>query len=182
MENELERNNFTGLLISKRDDSQELNVITGVSQDVKDKDVCKSNGILWPSISARDDDSESRDFSKHVPIFVSKADEQIVCGVVYEPDTVDAQGDQANAEEIRKAAYDFMENAKHFKVNHRGRSTNVEILESYIAPQALTIGKRKIKKGSWLITLRVNNAKIWKAIKDGKLTGFSMAGHARIDS
>jgi len=186
MENE-ERNSFTGLSMTKHDDSQERNLLTGTNQPVKnDATIFKSDSlILWPSISKRDvsesDDEETSEFRKHVPIFVEKADEHIVCGVVYEPDTLDAQGDRASADEIRKAAFDFMENARTFKVNHKGKKADVVILESYVAPDDFSIGKREIKKGSWLITARVNDSEVWKAIKSGELTGFSMAGYVRVD-
>ena len=159
---------------------EEYNSLTGEYIEVE-----KSGNALWPSISGRvikSGDSESDDgrFEKSIPIFISKADEQIVSGIVYEPDVEDAQGDSANAAEIQKAAFDFMQSVQTFKVNHKGRKTNIAILESYVAPTDFTVGKRKVKKGSWVITAKVNDKKIWEDIKAGKLTGFSMAGHARV--
>lgn len=112
---------------------------------------------------------------------VEKGDEHIVYGVVYEPDTVDAQGDQANAEEIKKAAYDFMEHVQTFKVMHKGKKVKIKILENFIAPVNFTIAKRTIKKGSWVLVTRVLDSKVWKDIKAGKLTGYSMAGYAKVD-
>lgn len=123
--------------------------------------------------------TEERKFEKYVPIFISKADEQIVCGIVYEPNEEDAQGDKANEEEIRKAAYYFMENVQKFKVNHKGKAVRVKLLESYITPQDIIIAGQKVKKGSWVLTTRILDANIWKAIKvDKTLTGYSMAGIA----
>jgi hypothetical protein len=113
---------------------------------------------------------------------VEKAgDEHIVYGIVYQPDTVDAQGDKANAEEIKKAAYDFMENVQTFKVMHKGKKVKVKILENYIAPVDFTIEKRNVKKGSWVLVTRILDKKLWKEIKAGKLTGYSMAGYAKVD-
>ena len=112
---------------------------------------------------------------------VKKGDEHIVYGIVYEPDTVDAQGDQANAAEIKKAAYGFMENVQTFKVMHKGKKVKVKILENYIAPVDFTIEKRNIKKGSWILVTRILDEKLWKDIKAGKLTGYSMAGYAQVD-
>lgn len=111
---------------------------------------------------------------------IEKGDEHIVYGVVYEPNTVDAQGDQADAEEIRKAAYDFMEHVQAFKVMHKGKKVNIRILENFIAPVDFTIVKRTIKKGSWVLVTRVLDNKVWKDIKAGKLTGYSMAGYAKV--
>ncbi len=121
-------------------------------------------------------------FDEFVSVYpIDKADkeEHIVAGIVYEPDTVDAQGDKANEVEIRKAAYQFMEDVQLFKVNHKGAKVKVKALESYIAPVDFTIAGKPIKKGSWLLTVRVLSKKIWDGVKSGELTGFSMAGYAK---
>ena len=84
-------------------------------------------------------------------------------------------------EEIRKAAYTFMENAQAFKVMHKGKKVKVKILENYIAPCDFTIEKREVKKGSWVLVTRVLDKKLWQEIKAGKLTGYSMAGYAKVE-
>lgn len=112
---------------------------------------------------------------------IEKGDEHIVYGIVYEPDTIDAQGDKANADEIKKAAYGFMESVQTFKVMHKGNKVKVKILENYIAPVDFTIEKKEVKKGSWVLVTRILDKKLWKEIKAGKLTGYSMAGYAKVD-
>jgi DNA adenine methylase len=140
--------------------------------------------LKWPSFNNYNTDTEDFEdgetFEKTIPIFKTDADEDehIVAGIVYEPDTIDAQGDEASEEEIRKAAYRFMEDGVEFKVNHKGKPVEVTVLESYIAPQDLLIAKQKVKKGSWVLITRVVDDDIWQDIKDGKLTGYSMAGTA----
>ena len=127
------------------------------------------------------DGKEGEQFDEPIELVpVAKGDEHIVYGIVYEPNTEDAQGDQANAEEIKKAAYDFMEHCQDFKVMHKGKKVKIRILENYIAPVAFSIGKRKVKKGSWVLVTRVLDKKVWEDIKSGKLTGYSMAGYAKI--
>ena len=124
--------------------------------------------------------SEQKLFEKDVSIIpIEKGDEHIVYGIVYEPDVEDSQGDKASEEEIRKAAYQFMEQVQIFKVNHKGRNVKVRVLENYIAPVDFAISGGQVKKGSWVLVTRVLDDKIWKAIKDGKLTGYSMAGYAQ---
>jgi len=121
-------------------------------------------------------------FEKFISVYpVDKADkdEHIVCGVVYEPDVVDAQGDKANEAEIRKAAHQFMEKVQTFRVNHEGKKVRVKVLESYLAPMDFTVVNKSIKKGSWVLTVRVLDKKIWETVKSGDLTGFSMAGYAK---
>lgn len=118
-------------------------------------------------------------FVQIYPVDKADNDEHIVCGIVYEPDIVDAQGDKANEAEIRKAAYQFIENIQKFKVNHKGKAVKVKLLESYIAPQDFKISGQEVKKGSWVLTVRVLDDKIWTDVKKGILTGWSMAGWAK---
>jgi len=126
--------------------------------------------------------NDGEEIEKNIVILpIEKGDEHIVYGIVYEPDTKDAQGDQASADEIQKAAYDFMENVQTFKVMHKGKKVKVKILENYIAPVDFTIAKKQVKKGSWVLVTRILDSKLWKDIKAGKLTGYSMAGYAKID-
>lgn len=126
--------------------------------------------------------TEAEEIEKDIELIpIEKGDEHIVYGIVYEPDTEDAQGDQATAAEIKKAAYNFMEHVQTFKVMHKGKKVKIRILENYIAPVDFTIGKRKVKKGSWMLVTRVLDEQVWKDIKAGKLTGYSMAGYAKIE-
>jgi len=144
-----------------------------------------AKGKGWVLTGSR---AEEKKFEKFVPIFCfdkqkdESKDERIVCGIVYAPDEEDTQGDGASAEEIRKAAYYFMENVQRFKVNHKGTSVKVKVLESYLAPTDLEFSGQIVKQGTWLLTTRVLDSKIWKGIKSGAITGYSMAGYATVDS
>jgi hypothetical protein len=112
---------------------------------------------------------------------VEKDDEHIVYGIVYEPDTEDSQGDMADADEIKRACYYFMEHSQLFKVNHHGSRVNVVILENYIAPEAFEIDGKSISKGAWVMVVRVMDEDVWGKVKSGELTGFSMAGYAQAE-
>lgn len=118
--------------------------------------------------------------SKNISIFrISKKDDKyIIGGVVYEPNVVDSQGDKATAEEIEKACYYFMENTQKFKLMHKSILKSVKILQNYIAPIAFDFNGNWIKKGTWIMVLRVLDKALWKDIVDGKITGFSMGGEA----
>ncbi len=109
-------------------------------------------------------------------------DEHIVTGVVYEPEKVDAQGEYTDADEIRDACYHFMEAGAKFKLNHSGEPLDsVKLLENYIAPVTFELNGEVVKKGSWLMTLRVLDPELWQAIKEGRITGLSMAGYAYVE-
>ena len=103
-------------------------------------------------------------------------DERIVFGVVYEPDEEDTQGDYATVEDIRKAAYSFMEIGQIYKVMHKGVPVDVCVLESYLAPVEFQMGGETVKKGTWLLGSRIPEGEMWADIKSGEHTGYSMAG------
>jgi len=120
----------------------------------------------------------SKEIEKGITIIpLQKNDEQVVCGIVYEPDEVDSQGDTTDAEEIRKACFYFMEHGGEIRLNHKGSRIDATVLENYIAPADFVVEGRPVKKGSWVMSVRVNDEKIWKGIKDGDFQGFSMAGY-----
>jgi hypothetical protein len=120
-------------------------------------------------------------FEKQLPIFKSdeKEEEKLVYGIVLEPETVDAQNDVYSEDEVKSAAHRFMEEFRHLGIMHKVRlDGRLKILETYIAPQELTIGGTHVKKGTWLLAVRVLDNNLWKAVKEGRLTGFSIGGSA----
>ncbi len=181
--------------VSKSDDPLWPSISDIDKRDVEDPEpeqVSKSSDERpWPSMMqhlvddvSNEDNQVEKSFKVDVPIIAAiekSADERIVYGIVYEPDTVDAQGDSASEEEIKKAAYYFMENNPTFKIQHKGKAVNSKVLESFIAPDDYTVAKRKVKKGSWVLVTRINDKKLWKDIKSGKFTGYSMAGYAKVE-
>ena len=107
-------------------------------------------------------------------------DERFVLGIVLEPEVVDAQGDIYSAEEIRAAAHRFMEEFGGLGLMHRLRvNEQVKVLESFLAPTDFTVGELTIKKGTWLLAVRVLSDELWERVKTGELTGFSIGGSAR---
>ena len=115
-----------------------------------------------------------------ISLFKVSDDEHIVGGVVYEPMKVDTQKDFATAKDIKEACYYYMEHAQQFKIQHKGEflTKKIKILENYIAPVDFEVNNEKVRKGSWILIIRVLDNKIWKDIKEEKITGFSMAGIA----
>jgi DNA adenine methylase len=54
----------------------------------------------------------------------------------------------------------------------------VKILESYLAPAEFEADGTRIKKGTWLLAVRVADDELWRQVKAGELTGFSIGGSA----
>jgi hypothetical protein len=81
--------------------------------------------------------------------------------------------------EVRKAAHDFMEFYGHMGVQHKGLvDDRVKILESYLAPVDFDVDAEHVKKGTWLLAARVLDDALWRDVKEGRLTGWSIGGSA----
>lgn len=108
------------------------------------------------------------------------SDERYVLGVVLEPEVVDAQGDIYSPEEIRAAAHRFMEEFGGLGLMHRLRvNDQVKVLESFLAPTDFDLGELTVRKGTWLLAVRILSDELWERVKSGDLTGFSIGGSAR---
>lgn len=114
-----------------------------------------------------------------IPIIKRDDEKQIVYGVVYEPDVVDAHGDYTDAEEIEKACHEFLEEYQNISFMHQELiNKDARISECYIAPVDFEWAGRKVKKGTWMMAVHVLNGQMWSLVKEGKITGFSMEGTA----
>lgn len=121
-------------------------------------------------------------------------DEQIVTGVVLEPETIDrtkkdlgdeptgAIGDIYSEEEIRKAMYWWMEEANHsFSYYHQQMggyalsSQDVVLLENWQTRIDQIIGNQAIKKGTWMASTRIRSLSLWTDIKAGRINSWSIA-------
>lgn len=121
-----------------------------------------------------------------VPIMKADKERRTITGVVLEPDTVDAHKDTIPADVILDAAEDFLANINvktTMGLMHKDMGAPLELVQSFVVPDSdITINNVLVKKGSWVITVRVNSDDIWQDIKDGKLTGFSIGGKAKVQS
>lgn len=110
---------------------------------------------------------------------IAKAEEErFVYGIVLEPETVDAQKDIYSASEVRTAAHKFMSEFQNIGIQHTELAKQVRILESFLAPADFSVGERVVKAGTWLLAVRVLSDALWKDIKAGQFTGFSIGGSA----
>ena len=106
--------------------------------------------------------------------------QQIVYGVVYEPDVVDAHGDFMDAEDIEKAAHVFLKEFRNIDKQHDFTSKVGEVIESYIAPTDFELGGQTVTKGTWMMAVKVVDD-VWTGIQKGEYTGFSLAGYGNVE-
>ncbi len=155
----------------------------------------------------KEEDEEAESIQKYLesfaPILKIDNDEHVVKMVVLEPEVVDNHGHIVSELEIQNAMYLWMEKYKNTEIMHRDRGGNLfpmeqsiispddnvwkygwnkemAILECYQAPMDYFEGEELVRKGSWVLTLRVNDNNIWQKIKSKELTGASMGGHAAL--
>ena len=110
---------------------------------------------------------------------ILKADPEshYVFGIVYEPMAEDTQGNYMTEEEITKAAYWFAENKGSVDLQHSFEALEgATVVESYIAKCDEEIEGQQIKKGTWLMTVKVTDPEVFDSIRKGEITGFSMGG------
>nr|WP_324287257.1 XkdF-like putative serine protease domain-containing protein [Bacillus cereus] len=121
-------------------------------------------------------------FKKNIQL-LTKADDpkKLVYGVVYEPGVEDAHQDFMTAEEIEKAAHEFLKDSRDIDKQHDFVPGAGELVESYIAPDDLEINGQTITKGSWVIATKATD-EVWEQIQNGDITGYSMAGIAEVEA
>jgi hypothetical protein len=87
-------------------------------------------------------------------------------------------------ETVRKASELFLmrSNQNNATYEHeRKMLEGMSVVESWIIEDEKTDKSRlynfNLPKGTWMISMKVNNDEIWKSVKDGEVKGFSIEGH-----
>ena len=105
---------------------------------------------------------------------------QIITGIVLEPNTEDLQGEKEAPEVIEDAFLRWSEYFDAISIGHTDPAgETVRIVEKWIARSDFAIGKQSVKKGSWLLSLRIKDPVLWAQIEAGEITGFSIGGTAK---
>lgn len=157
--------------------------------------VTRNNGewLMAPTKAAPETDDgakvakraqELADASWFVPIQKVDKEKRLVTGVVLEPGEVDAQNDTISAEVIEKASIRFLarfnDKTQLGLMHKQFGDVGLELAHSWIALEPSKVGGKKVKKGSWLMTMRVVSDKLWQRVKKGEFAGFSVGGVATV--
>ena len=103
-------------------------------------------------------------------------DRHVLTSVVYEPLVKDAHDNFMTAAQIEKTAHWFLKHGNQVDFMHNFVATEgCAVVESYIAPDDMEIGGKKVTKGTWVAAIEVND-EIWDMVQKGDITGFSMGG------
>lgn len=122
-------------------------------------------------------DGGQAQFSTLGKVLKVDAETHYVTGIVYEPLIEDAHGNFMTETEIRKAAYWFAKNGDNVDLQHSFEQVDgVTVVENYVAPSDMEVEGQPVVKGTWLMTVEVENADVWNKVQKGEVTGFSMGG------
>lgn len=118
-----------------------------------------------------------------LPILDASRAKQVLYCVGLEPDTYDVQNDAVEAEEIEKTAHRFLTESRLIGSMH-SKAINAVPVESYIAPQDLVFdggpfGRQTVKKGSWVLGIKVSDPREWAKVVNGDYTGISVGGQGQ---
>lgn len=110
---------------------------------------------------------------------VKSSDEGMVYAVVYSPDEIDTQGEFADANTIKKAAYGFMKSGftKNIDKEHDFKSVDAYVAESWLVRKGDPLFPNE-KEGSWAVGIKLESDELKAAVKSGEIAGISMAGLA----
>lgn len=117
--------------------------------------------------------------SKESPIFKMDRWKQIIYCVVLSPNETDLQDDIMSAEDIEETAHNYLIDARVVGASHRSKM-DADVVESYIAPHDFNadgqFGKQLVKKGAWVIGIKVQDPREWQKVLSGEYTGVSVGG------
>lgn len=114
------------------------------------------------------------------PMVATSAHKQVIYCVVLEPDSTDAHNDTMTPEDIEWTAHRYITKSRVVGSNHE-KPIKASPVESYVAPMDLhfeegTFGPQVVKKGSWVIGIKIEDKGEWQKVLDGEYTGVSIGG------
>jgi len=99
-------------------------------------------------------------------------DKRIAYGEVYSPYVIDSHGDIMLPEDIELMAHRFMQLKnldQAIDTEHDNVPNGSYPVESFIARE----GDPYYAAGSWVLGIKINDFRVWNAVKSGELNGFS---------
>lgn len=129
---------------------------------------------LLLSVSSRLDKLEKKEVTV---IKQMDTEKRLFTACVLVPEEYDSQGHIYSEEVVEKACHDYNEFCRGTDLQHMFVDVEKMItpVESWITPSDMKIGETGVKKGSWIMTARIDNDLIWEECKKGTFTGWSVA-------
>ena len=132
---------------------------------------------------------DKREWIVYGEVMIPTADGELVEGqFVGEVEKTDAHNHFTTKSEIRKAMIGFMEdlhysNANAHNIQHDNNAQpDTLIVENFQAPANFMLGKRVVKKGTWVMGTKINSLSLRKDIESGRIAGYSIEGKGALAS
>ncbi len=126
--------------------------------------------------SSKETDGDYEGIAKSVDI-----EKQIFTAVVLRPNEVDAHGDIYDEDTVEKACHQYNSFCRKANLQHLVETDLATPVESYIAPADFDLGNGQVKKGDWIMSMKVHDKELWEMCKEGKFTGFSVGCMAKTE-
>ena len=119
----------------------------------------------------------------NVPVIKALNEELMqVTYVAMLPDSTDLAGDFTSAEEVRKAKESFNKSEQRANLFHMSMTDTFSVIESYLAPADMILNNQAVLKGTWLMTLQINDSDLWELVKSGDINGISIGAEATVET
>jgi hypothetical protein len=116
-------------------------------------------------------------FNKEDIIIHFNSDKQIISGLVMLPNKLIYRNDKFgeryvyyDEETVAKSAQLFLKNGMKFNEYHTDSKLQLDVIESYLTKEQ---NEFNAPAGSWVITAKINDEKLWNRVKSGEFNGFS---------
>jgi hypothetical protein len=131
-------------------------------------------------------DQMLREFNSRVELLKSEEGEDgsvYLYGACMVPNLVDRSRfrDYYTEEDVRKAAYGYMQKSQKAGHHHKAVYLNkdVQLVESFLTPQQMNINGKELPKGSWIVKFRLNHPEAIRMAKAGEYAAFSIGGPSK---
>ena len=106
------------------------------------------------------------------------SERRLVGAVAYRVGEIDKQGDYvATEEDLFEGMETFAKNGFVCGLQHESEAPAF-IVESFLTESEVLKGGKLIPEGSWWVCMKITDDALWKRIREGDFTGFSMSGKA----
>lgn len=136
--------------------------------------------VLKSGLIGQDQSANPFKFTHFVEEKSDDGERRVAYAIVYAPDEKDLQDDYADAQTIRRAAYDFMKQGRLHNIDeeHDFDAKQASVVESWIVRENDALFSEEAE-GAWAVGIQVGDPDLWNALKSGELTGISLAGWSR---
>lgn len=136
----------------------------------------------WPAEAAANA-AKDKDAELTGPIVYKNDAKRIAYAAVLVPGEPDHDGETVSAEQVEKAAHEWMELYRNVDLQHSLNNVGVPV-ESYLLPQAMTVKSLdgqdlELPAGTWILGSKATDDETWGRVTSGELTGYSVMGIKR---